>query len=110
MTPIIGRNEEHKINKLYYELIDIASGAIFAAIEIGELLSAKKKQLPPDEWLPWLTNNVKFDEATAVNYIAAFQNADQFELVAFDDYVVTCQPACLGSQPSPTDYDDLFLE
>jgi hypothetical protein len=70
MTTIIGPNEEHEINKLYAELRSHSSAAIFAAIELGELLTEKKKELPPDKLLSWLLNNVKFDEETAANCIA----------------------------------------
>ncbi|MEY2536410.1 MAG: hypothetical protein QOG67_150 [Verrucomicrobiota bacterium] len=90
MEITIGPNEENEINKLYYELVNHASDAIFRALEIGELLTERKKQLPPDEWLPWLMNNVKFDERTAANYIAASRCVCPFELTTIDGVTVAC--------------------
>jgi hypothetical protein len=111
MTTTIGPNEEHEINKLHYEVRNEASAAIFGAMKIGELLTERKKQLPPDEWFPWLMNNVKFDERMAANYIASFECADLFELAAFDDLAVTCQSVCFGFQPSAViDDNEIFLE
>ena len=91
MTTTVGPNEEYEINKLYYELLCHAHKALYAAWEIGELLAKRKKQLPPDEWLPWLMNNVKFDETTAANYIAAFNSVYPFELATIDDVTFTCK-------------------
>ena len=90
MTILLGPNEEHEINKVYFELLSHTPAAISGAMEIGELLTERKKQLPPHEWLPWLMNNVKFDERTAANYIAAYQSVYPFELTTIDDVTVTC--------------------
>ena len=89
MTTTLGPNEENEINKLYYELVCHTRDAIHGAMQIGALLVEKKKQLPPDEWLPWLKNSVEFDETMAANYIAAYSTGDPFDLETIDGYKAT---------------------
>jgi hypothetical protein len=87
-TNTIRPNEEDEIHYLYYELACHTRDAIARALDIGELLTQRKKQLPPDDWLPWLVNVVKFDEKTAANYIAASKHVLPFNLVALADVTV----------------------
>lgn len=47
------------------------------AIQIGELLEAKKRELVHGEFLPWIERELPFSRYTAVNYMRVFQYQDK---------------------------------
>jgi Protein of unknown function (DUF3102) len=49
-------------------------GSVQDAIAIGEYLTMKKQSLPHGQWLPWLKENIDFDQATAWRYSNLYAN------------------------------------
>lgn len=73
MNELITRSEE-KINTLHNEIAGLLHEGIEKAIEIGELLTAKKKELQHGEFGTWIKDNLIFTDRTARNYMRLFEN------------------------------------
>lgn len=66
-----------KINALHNDIESLLNQGINKAIEIGELLTAKKTELPHGEFGKWITDNLIFSDRTARNYMRLFENKDK---------------------------------
>ncbi len=66
-----------KINTMHEGIITRLTECIDKAIEIGELLSAKKEELKHGEFCLWIKDNLIFTDRTARNYMRLFENKDK---------------------------------
>ncbi len=70
-------NTATKINTLHNDLESLLHQGIEKAIEIGELLTAKKTELQHGEFGKWITDYLIFSDRTARNYMRLFENKDK---------------------------------
>jgi hypothetical protein len=73
----LDKNTAQKINALHEGIMSLLHQGIEKAIEIGELLTAKKVELPPDEFNAWIRNNLTFIDKIARKYMKAFEEKDK---------------------------------
>lgn len=67
---------EQRINDLHKGIESLLHQGIEKAIEIGQLLSAKKEELNHGEFGTWIKDNLVFTDRTARNYMKLFENKD----------------------------------
>jgi hypothetical protein len=72
--------EAAKIKELHASIMGHARTTLKEAIECGELLMKVKNKCKHGEWLPWLKDNVPFDQKTAWNYMRCYDNRDDAKL------------------------------
>jgi len=65
-----------KINELHQGLAKTMRLGIEAAVQIGELLTAKKAELKHGEFTPWVDTYLMFSNRTARNYMRLYANRD----------------------------------
>lgn len=66
-----------EINRLHEEICQAARRTIQNAIRIGELLTQRRAELKHGQWLPWLDENINFDQKTAWNYMRLYEERDK---------------------------------
>ena len=59
--------------------IILETQSVDTAIDIGELLAAKKSELRHGEFTPWIKKNLPFTDRTARRYITLFRNKERLE-------------------------------
>jgi hypothetical protein len=70
-----------RIRKLHGEVIAAARTTVAKAIEIGEILANKKKELGHGNWLPWV-KLLPFSYRTAERYMGIFERQDKLDNVS----------------------------
>ena len=63
-------NRPRTIETVTEEILDIKQRVAGDFMELGQRLCEAKELLPHGEWLPWLTNNVRFSERQAQKFMA----------------------------------------
>jgi len=62
-----------EINRLHSEIMSAAKTSLEKAIQIGELLTAKKQSMKHGEWLPWIKERLSFSARTVQNYLRCWE-------------------------------------
>ena len=65
------------ITELHNRLQGLLRTSIETAMEIGRLLTDQKTELKHGAWLPWVEENLPFDERTAQRYMALSEHRDE---------------------------------
>ncbi|MDI7218835.1 DUF3102 domain-containing protein [Leptospira santarosai] len=73
---VIVDNSADELNKLHQSILSAGKNMVRFAIEAGEILSLKKKELNHGEFIPWVENNLTFKIRTAQRYIKIFEKRD----------------------------------
>ena len=68
-----------EIRTLHAEILGAVRMSITKAIRVGELLYQARHGLSHGKWLPWLEENVPFDQKTAWNYMGCFDRRKEIE-------------------------------
>lgn len=64
---------EEEINKLHNDISSGMKDLIDKAVQIGKLLSQKKKKVKHGEWIPWVKDNLVFNERQAQKYMQLYE-------------------------------------
>jgi hypothetical protein len=73
-------SELAEIKRLHTRIMSNARMCLTDAIELGGLLTTKKKKLKHGEWGKWQKNNLPFSQRTANSYMRCYDNRDDPKL------------------------------
>jgi len=66
----------NELNGIKKTVSELAKTVLEKAIQIGDLLTANKKAIPPGNWLKWIDKNLDFGCRQAQKYITIFERRD----------------------------------
>ena len=102
-----------EIISLHGEIINAARTTLDKAIRIGELLTEQKASLKHGQWLPWVNDNLPFEQKTAWRYMNIYSRRDELgtmpNLELTDAYRMLAGPGPLQSAYD-TEADELAAE
>lgn len=68
-----------QVKKLHSEIMGFYTKSLDTAIEIGSILTPKKKVLGHSNWISWVQNNLPFTDRTASNYMKLYRYKDKLK-------------------------------
>ena len=107
VVPVItpDRKVVEEIHKLHMEIVGHAQTTLKNAILIGKILSKEKVRVGHGNWLPYVYDNLPFNERTARNYMQVYANRERLlKSEKFSDLILSKAYARL-KQPRQTSDD-----
>lgn len=79
MDTTIALDAAARVNALHERACSSLKDAVQYAIQIGDMLSQQKEELPHGSFLKWVEDNLAFSARTAQNYIKIFKHKEELE-------------------------------